>query len=105
MNEKDLLQNIKTRINKIDPEAEIILYGSRARGDAKIDSDWDILILIDQQKKTRDVESKYRDQIFEIELEFSQSISSIIINKSDWESKYLITPLYENIKNEGQKLT
>jgi predicted nucleotidyltransferase len=88
----------------VDSEAEIILYGSRARGEAGPESDWDILILINQEKQTREIENKYRDQILEIELEFGQSISSIIINKDDWEGKYSITPLYENIKNEGLKI-
>jgi len=31
----------------LDPTARIILYGSRARGDAQPDSDWDLLILLD----------------------------------------------------------
>lgn len=88
----------------MDSEAEIILYGSRARGEAGPESEWDILILINQEKQTREIENKYRDQILEIELEFGQSISSIIINKDDWEGKYSITPLYENIKNEGLKI-
>lgn len=32
--------------------AEVILFGSRARGDARVDSDWDILILIDGERAT-----------------------------------------------------
>jgi predicted nucleotidyltransferase len=38
---------IKQTIGRIDPNAQIILYGSRARGTERIDSDWDILILTD----------------------------------------------------------
>jgi len=102
--EKYLLQKIKSKIMEIDSDAEIFLYGSRARGEAGPESDWDILILIKQQKQNRDIENKYRDQIFEIELEFGQTISSFIINKDDWEAKYSITPLYENIKNDSLKL-
>lgn len=104
IHEKNILQNIKNKIEAIDSEAKIILYGSRARGEAGPESDWDILILINKRKQTRAIEDKYRDQIFDIELEFDQTISSIIINKDDWETKYSITPLYENIKNEGLKI-
>ena len=40
-------QLIRKKVNKIDTNAEIILYGSRARGTESLDSDWDILDLTD----------------------------------------------------------
>mgnify|MGYP003681881934 FL=1 len=42
---KHIAQLIRKNINLIDPKAEIILYGSRLRGDDRPDSDWDILVL------------------------------------------------------------
>lgn len=45
------------------------LQGSRARGDAKDESDWDILILIDKPKLNRTIEEKYRDETFQLQLE------------------------------------
>lgn len=44
-NEKALLQQIvDTIVREVSPEA-IILFGSRARGDARLDSDVDLLIV------------------------------------------------------------
>ena len=34
-------------VHAVEPGATIILYGSRARGDAESDSDWDLLVLLD----------------------------------------------------------
>jgi uncharacterized protein len=44
---KHIAQLISKNIRLIDPKADIILYGSRARGDERPDSDWDILVLTD----------------------------------------------------------
>ena len=43
MTQVSLLTQVKQLIHQIEPEAEIILFGSRARGDAAPDSDWDFL--------------------------------------------------------------
>ncbi|MCD4817153.1 MAG: nucleotidyltransferase domain-containing protein [Candidatus Cloacimonetes bacterium] len=48
MNRNNILQKIKTNICKDYPDAKIILYGSRARGDYQKYSDWDFLIIINQ---------------------------------------------------------
>ncbi len=42
---------VKQEVTKIDPKAEIILFGSRARGDFRMDSDWDFLVLLDHRQK------------------------------------------------------
>ena len=47
MESEVLLQRIKELVCAIEPTAQIFLYGSRARQDARPDSDWDILILVD----------------------------------------------------------
>lgn len=37
----NIANRIRGEIKKIDPKAKVILFGSRARGDAKRESDWD----------------------------------------------------------------
>jgi len=48
MDKKKLLKKIRSIVLSIESSAKIYLYGSRIRGTAKPDSDWDLLIL---QKK------------------------------------------------------
>lgn len=40
---------IRQKVNGIDNTAEVILYGSRAIGENKQDSDWDVMILFKEQ--------------------------------------------------------
>lgn len=103
MTEKEIhiTRLISSRIKEEDPEAGIILFGSHARGQATNESDWDILILINFPKKNRKVEEKYRDKIFDLELEIGEPISTLVYSKHDWETKYSVTPLYQEIKRDG----
>ena len=102
MKEKDshIASRIRSEIKKIDPKAKIILFGSRARGDAKKESDWDILILIDSTNIS-EAEDLFRNEIFDLELETGELISMFVYNKKDWNSRHKITPLYRSIKKEG----
>jgi len=36
---------IKSMVNSFLPDAQVLLFGSRARGDSAIDSDYDLLII------------------------------------------------------------
>jgi len=91
---------IRKYVNAVDPTAEVILYGSRARGDEKQYSDWDILILIDETANLM-TERKFRDQLYDLELETGEVFSVFVYSKSDWETKQKITPFYHNVSIEG----
>jgi predicted nucleotidyltransferase len=99
--EKAILVRCRNAVKDFDPSAEIILYGSRARGDAKPESDYDLLILIDEEI-TLKREDDFRLQLYPIELETGAVLTVILTNKNDWSSSlYDVMPLYQNIKREG----
>lgn len=99
-----VLNSIKDAIHKQDPSALVFLFGSRARGDNRPDSDWDILILINNQSITNEIEDNFRNVLYDIELETGQIISTFIYPKSYWNKKLRFSPLYESVKTEGIKL-
>jgi predicted nucleotidyltransferase len=101
---EQILQMIKMVVDKNAPDSEVYLYGSQARGNAKKLSDWDLLILLNSANVSFDFETKFMDEFYELELKTGEIFSPLIYSKNDWNSKYSITPLYENIQKEGIRL-
>lgn len=91
---------IRNSIRSIDPKAEVILYGSRARGDERSDSDWDILILTDYYVNIQ-IERKFRDKLYDLELKTGKLFSVFVYSKNDWQTKQRITPFYQNVVQDG----
>lgn len=100
---KHIIQRLLNSIHQIDPSAEIILFGSRARGDARPDSDWDILILTDYKVDLL-TERRFRNKIYDIELDTGEVFSVFIFSKKEWRTKQRITPFYHNVTKEGIRL-
>ena len=98
--DRNIANMIRMRISQIDPQAEVFLYGSRARGDAKSTSDWDILILTDYPTDLKQ-EGIFRDHLYELELETGESFSVFAYSKSEWHGRQSITPFYKNVTQEG----
>jgi predicted nucleotidyltransferase len=98
---KHIIQLIRQKVNEIDKTAEVILYGSRARGDNKPDSDWDVMILLNRKNVDKKTEQTFRHNLLDVELEIGVPISVFVYSKSDWEGKYSMTPLFRSIKKEG----
>ena len=87
----------------IPPHSEVILFGSRARGDAREDSDWDVLILLDKDKiMPKDIDD-YAYPLWELGLDYNESVNAILYTKKDWEHD-IASPLVENVKSDGIKL-
>ena len=98
---KALLERVKTAVRTLSPEAEIILYGSQARGTAVPDSDWDFLILLPSPRDT-ELEKQIKDCLYDIELETDTVLSSIIRSKREWSSaRYAVIPLRQEIESDG----
>jgi len=104
MNSNIIISRIKESIQSKDPKAEAFLFGSRARGEERPDSDWDILILVESEKVTNEIEDKFRDELYDIELDTGQIISTFIYPKNLWNSSLKFSPLYYNVELDGIRL-
>jgi len=102
--DNSILLKIKNLVRKVEPDATIILYGSRARGDNRQDSDIDILILIDKDYLTRADEKRVKYPLYDLEFDSGQMISPLVFTRKDWEVRHKVTPLYESIKLDGIQL-
>lgn len=99
-----IVNQISEAIHRIAPTATAILYGSEARGDAKPDSDIDVLILLDGDHMDWDVRDSVAYPLYDIEWATGVSISPMIILKKDWENRPFKTPFYINVMNEGIRI-
>lgn len=98
--EKGILRAIKEAAQRITPSAEVVFFGSRARGEVAPESDWDILILADN------IIYELKDEIcaalYDIELENEIIINPLILDKREWTSGlFLHHPIHRNVEREG----
>lgn len=102
--QKEILSKVKEAVLKLEPSAEVILYGSRSRDDYRDYSDWDFLILLDGKVDTKRTDA-IRNALYEIELNTDQIISSIVRSRQEWNSpKYSVVPLRRNVEREGIRI-
>ncbi len=97
----NLLKKVQDEVHSLLPGADIILYGSRARLEADLESDWDFLILLDQQPDQQIV-AELRDRLYELELESDTVLSTIVRSRDEWNSElYSILPFKEIVERDG----
>lgn len=102
-NEKIIQKIVKLGAAKY-PDSEIYLYGSRARGDAKRISDWDLLFLLNTSVVSFELETTIMNEFYDLELETGEVFSPLIYSRSDWNINHALTPIFENIRKEGIRI-
>ena len=101
MDRKEIVNKAEQAIRAVEPDAEIILFGSEARGDARPGSDIDLLVLLSGDKLSFDRESVICGDLLLLEGQTGISISPKIYLKKNWENRPILTPFYMNVMQEG----
>jgi predicted nucleotidyltransferase len=81
-----------------DKLVTLLLFGSRARGDAQADSDYDLLVIVDQ------IRPEIEDQILDLQVElldrYDALVAVLLRTPEQWRLSQGF-PLAENIAREG----
>ena len=104
MQRAELLERVKQAVHEVEPEADIVLYGSRARGDAHAESDWDFLILLDGVVDDARTDA-VRHRLYEIEWDYGEVLCSIVRSRQEWDSSlYQMTPFAKMLREQGIRM-
>ena len=101
---KQIMQAIGRKAKEITPkDSEVILFGSQARSDARDDSDWDVLILLDKDRITSDDIDNYSYPLREMGWDINECINALLFTKKEW-LQNIASPFYENVTQDGIRL-
>ena len=98
--DRKILNEFSARIHERFSDARIWAFGSRARGDATWDSDFDIFIVLSEVDQ--EIERWIRDIAWEVGFENERVITTVLIDKEQFETGPMSeSTIVENILREG----
>ena len=98
---KQILDGIKkTLATSLPKQAVTMLYGSQARGDARKNSDWDILIVLDKDRLMPEDYDTVTYPLTKLGWDIGAEINPIMYTKKEWEASR-ITPFYHNVLKDA----
>ena len=102
---KSILRGLVNYLNDLYPgEIRLVqLFGSRARGDARPDADYDVLIVVKDRSLIN--RSKIYDYVLDVNLKYGIALSLKIYGKDEFESfKKKGVPFIREVLSEGYAL-
>ena len=97
---EEMIKAMRNVLNSIDPTVQAILFGSRARGDAEEDSDWDVLVLIDKPHVSLSDYDKYSYPLRELGWDMDEIINPVLFSTKEWNENNF-TMFNHNVRNDG----
>lgn len=106
----DIPARVKESVLNVAPDADVILYGSRARGDFEPESDWDFLVLC-RDGEERAVKNAIHDAIVDLEFQIGPQCDawpsiSVFVHSREYWSRGVIqaTPYHREVSRDGKRL-
>lgn len=98
---KIILQKVRNGLSKIleDRLDAIYLYGSQARGEARDESDIDLIVVLDGEFDYEEMLHKTIDLIADLSLEYDVVISRAFVTREQYQNE--ISPFYMNVRREA----
>lgn len=100
MAQEQIIKAMASKLHAIDPHARAFLFGSRARGTARKDSDWDLLILIDKPRISLSDYDKYSYPLRELGWDMNEIINPVLFTEKEWKENHF-TPFHHNVEAES----
>ena len=98
---QQIFNEIQALKRQLLPNEKMILFGSQARGDAREDSDWDLMILLNKEKRNYSEDyDNYAYPFTELGLRYNALVSIQLFTKIDWE-RQKPSFFYKNVEQDG----
>ena len=101
--ERQIVAEAKAAILSVEPDAEVLLFGSRARGEAHEDSDFDLLVVTPERVSMAD-RAAYLSPVVPIEQKYMELLSMTFVPRAEWEAKRLTHTFLRVVHREGYRL-